>query len=226
MSDSPISESDEHPITPAAVGDFKDISTEELCAKVKEPTTLLEILVNIKFAMDHDLLLRSDFFDEQRLMHLFGAEKVEVKKPKIETPFYVVNFVMSGFSKLILPTVRGKNHTGTTDFSLVAHKVHKQSRLAEGSIHWISASREPSLVLENMISVLGSPTKLGFDPMTHQNLDSPPPWPQVKTHRHGGDTAQYSIKTHQVERSMVMTLYPDGTLCIGFFRAQRRVPEG
>lgn len=52
------------------------LSTNELVAMVKRPTTPTMMLENIKFALDHHLLLRDDFYSEEYLEHFFGAAKV------------------------------------------------------------------------------------------------------------------------------------------------------
>ncbi len=46
-------------------------SAKELYASVKKPTTRIELLKNIKFALDHELLLRDDFFTDENLMQIF-----------------------------------------------------------------------------------------------------------------------------------------------------------
>ena len=55
-------------------GDAK-ISAEELYSAVKKPTTLLELLHNTKYVVNHDFLLREDFYTEDNLKRFFwGTE--------------------------------------------------------------------------------------------------------------------------------------------------------
>lgn len=51
-------------------------STQELYAMVNKPTTPYQILENIKFVVDHDLLLREDFYTDENFNHFFGAVKI------------------------------------------------------------------------------------------------------------------------------------------------------
>jgi formylglycine-generating enzyme required for sulfatase activity len=55
------------------------ISVEELYSSVKQPTTPLELLQNIKVVLDHDLLLREDFYTENNLKRFFAGQKVVLR---------------------------------------------------------------------------------------------------------------------------------------------------
>jgi hypothetical protein len=61
----------------AVVSKQDDASASELYAVVKKPTTPMELLKNIKFALDHELLLRDDFYTDENLMRFLGGSRVE-----------------------------------------------------------------------------------------------------------------------------------------------------
>ena len=54
-----------------------NISTGHLISTIRTPTTPVEILQNIKFAMDHRLLVRDEFFSNKNLLQLFGGKSVD-----------------------------------------------------------------------------------------------------------------------------------------------------
>lgn len=54
--------------------------TKELMRKVKKPTNPTELLKNIKYAIDNELLIREDFYTDDNLKKLYGGERVVWKK--------------------------------------------------------------------------------------------------------------------------------------------------
>ena len=53
-----------------------NMSTGHLISTIRTPTTPVEILQNIKFAMDHRLLVRDDFYNDEFLLRLFGGKQI------------------------------------------------------------------------------------------------------------------------------------------------------
>jgi hypothetical protein len=62
-------------------------SGNRLLATIDRPTTAIEALRNLKFALDHDLFLRDDFYSDDNLRKFFAAGKIswELFRPTLTT---------------------------------------------------------------------------------------------------------------------------------------------
>lgn len=54
---------------------FNQLSTKDLVKMVKMPTTPIELLKNLQFALNSEMLLREDFYTEENLRKLTGGTK-------------------------------------------------------------------------------------------------------------------------------------------------------
>ena len=51
--------------------------TKEVLAMINRPATITDLLQNIKFALEHDLLLQKDFYTDENLKRFFRTSKIE-----------------------------------------------------------------------------------------------------------------------------------------------------
>ena len=59
----------------------KEYSAGEIGAMFERPTTVHQLLQNLKFAMDRDLLLQRAFYEDQNLLKFFNGSAVTWQKP-------------------------------------------------------------------------------------------------------------------------------------------------
>ena len=62
-----------------------DLVPKEVLAMISRPATVTDLLRNIKFALDHDLLLQKDFYSEENLERFFNTSKIEWSKNEAAT---------------------------------------------------------------------------------------------------------------------------------------------
>lgn len=100
-------------------------SAKEMYAMIKKPSTLIEVLKNIKLALDQHLLLREDFYTEENLKLFFGGENVAWRKindPKLQwgdvidfgslvEPLILKNMTLEGISITFLRNVKEDGKT-------------------------------------------------------------------------------------------------------------------
>jgi len=180
-----------------------------------------DIMMNLKFIMDHDLLLQEDFYREDNLKAVFGGEKVNLDMRDESNSNQVVRASISGFEK-IAPKVPTINKYFTEAFGLRLARNYQEGELASGSIQWTNQRRESNLVFEELIEILGRPNRIYLKPPKHVNqLASKDFEFKDKTHRHGDETLEYLSKNSKVIRAMSLLLFFDGTLYYGSFGVQR-----
>ena len=63
-------------LTPPLIDQKNGVSTKEIYAMVKKPTMPIELLQNIKFALDHQLLQNEDFYTDENMKSFLGGRKV------------------------------------------------------------------------------------------------------------------------------------------------------
>lgn len=51
--------------------------TKELCGSAREPGNVHEFLVNLRFLLDNEILLRPDFYDDECVKRFFGGSRIE-----------------------------------------------------------------------------------------------------------------------------------------------------
>jgi hypothetical protein len=86
----------------------------------KSPTTALELLQNIKFALDQGLPLKEDFYTDANLMRFFGGSKVEnVTDDPTAGPRDIIR-QLSNFGTMVEPVKVGS--ATISGISLVLHR--------------------------------------------------------------------------------------------------------
>ena len=66
--------------TPKPIAQQSTVSVKDIYPTVMKPTTLIELLQNIKFALDHQLLLKEDFYTDENMKSFLGGRKVFLEK--------------------------------------------------------------------------------------------------------------------------------------------------
>ena len=177
----------------------------KVAASPKSPTTPLELLQNIKLALDQGLPLREDFYTDANLMRLFGGSKVEsVTDDPTAGPKDIVR-QLSNFGTMVEPVKVGS--ATISGISLVVHR----SVAADGKI---SASLS--------LDLLRPAQNLNFDQVTGlfgPNLSVPkkPKLPHMKPaparQAHGNAEIEYLSGTADNE----FTFNPDAILGAAMF---------
>jgi hypothetical protein len=65
-------------------------SIQKIYAMVKKPTTPLELLKNFRFALEHDFLVRPDFYNKENFERFFGGRAhIQISESPEEDKYYI-----------------------------------------------------------------------------------------------------------------------------------------
>jgi hypothetical protein len=192
----------------------EQLSTEELCSRVEPPTTGLEILRNIRFAMNNHLLLREDFYHSELLTTIFGAREVELSEPDRSSPKCFVGGSLSNFDDIVpRTTINGVEMEGAA-FSL--DRIYENGILTTGWIR-INIYSVDDFSYENLIRVFGPANKIG--PNLVKSQPQGKVTPKQSTHRFANQTMEYMVVSENTRLSISMDLDSDGRLSVGSYKA-------
>jgi hypothetical protein len=65
------------PLLAGQVAPAADTAEKEMLAKIRNPTTLIELLQNIKLALEGDLLLHEEFYADENLKRFFDTSEIK-----------------------------------------------------------------------------------------------------------------------------------------------------
>jgi hypothetical protein len=180
------------------------VSAKELYAMVKKPTTPVELLKNIKFALDHELLLREDFYTDGTLKQFIGGTRVEwpYNRPTSKSA------KVSGLGDLYQAT-RGAPRMGIDVRLYPAEEDGKiEDHRKIGAAITVQMGR--GLTVEDVEGVLGVPTKVSD---RHGGIPGPHPEPgQPKTHPFGNTVIVYPLDKPTSKGRITFTIDGDGTV--------------
>lgn len=179
-------------------------STTEMFAMVKKPSTLIELLSNIKVALDNGLLIQDSFYSEANLKHFFGANKISWRAPENDPGKKWVN--VSEFGDMVKPVTVGNNVFSGIDCS--AGKTVNGHEKTNASVKLLFMGSEESLSFEKVVQLFGPGWQQ--DPY----LPFPPSGKIFKTptHPHGNERIKYVYDNPRGRRSIEIEFGHDGTL--------------
>jgi len=182
-------------------GSYTAESAEKIHQKIKRPSTVLELLTNLKVALDQNLLLREDFYTQENLKKISGGDKVFwIGKTPTRQQAGITEF--GG----MLRPVRVGNNT----FEGVSYSVGRDvldSEKIQANAHLSFMASNPDVTFEQIEDVFGKGWQRFpfFPPPTGRKFEPP-------THPPGNDRIRYDFDSGHVGRSIVMEFHEDGTL--------------
>jgi hypothetical protein len=179
---SPIAYSDDPPKSSAksqtgaaSTGKKQEPSMKELAAMVKKPTTPFDIVRNIKFALDHQLFIRDDFYANQIFNHFFAATEIYTAKlPSTETG----SLRMTGQALAIETTIDPPMQVGSTKlvltrFGLSFNRVVDRDGTISASIDFYTRAPEIAPIhFADVIDLFGPGWKYVAPPETFDGAPS------------------------------------------------------
>ncbi len=171
-------------------------------AKIEKPDNIAGIFRNLGFAIDHQLLLREDFYTEEKLTHFFGGDKIIWRKPRSAGVRW--GFV-SGFGKTVerFPMADGSSLEGlTVAFAWDVDADYKSKAT------WLIAVTSPAGIdFAGVEAIFGRRWKEAppLPPSIHGVFRAP-------TREHGNDRIVYSFNRQGVKSQFTFAFRADATL--------------
>jgi len=196
--------------TPFSVSKPTALSVEELLNRIKTPTSPLGIIENIKFVLNHDLLLQEQFYGKETLLNVFGGHDIDSREPYGDSSKRVFRLYILGLEKM---------YPSLSSASFGIDRTYRENTIVSG---WIRLRFSPSevLVFENLVKIFGAPAKIGPDyqrtPAHGQTVFLP------STHRFGRQLMTYVDQTADKKRSISITLNHQGSLESAGFKVEPR----
>lgn len=182
------------------------LSMAEIAAKVKKPTSLFEIMANIKIVCDCALLLREDFYTAENFKHFFGGEKAEVNKSKSAKGW--IRSEVSGFSQIIPEILINNSKYDALDLQL--DRCYGKDLLTQALMSVTMNSKENNILFEDLEIIFGHPTKfISREAIEHRYYIRGGRRAR-KTHPHGDKRAEYSFIKGGVSYIVEIDTLPDG----------------
>ena len=178
-------------------------SSQIVCASLKKPVTPLELITNIKAAIDRDFFRREAFFDEENLKHFAGAGSVEWdRRPE----HALERAVLSNFGTLVEPVLCGGNIFPGIDLSV---DKPRQGGRAEGKplLRLNITQSIAELRFENIEDIFGKEWKryvLSY-PIPSRRYKNP-------TATMGNQTIDYRLEVGDHSDRILIEFHFDGTL--------------
>jgi hypothetical protein len=181
-------------------------SAKELYNMVNKPSTPMQMLENMKFAQDHDFLLREDFYTNENFEKYFGAEKVVNEKADIQEKNILVNAIH--FGNLFKPVKIAGLPEPVPGAQLTLLLKTNQTGNLEAGVNLSIQIEGPNF--EQVQEVFGSKWKLDNTLRLHGPL--PPP-----TGPHGNEVWRYTYDSPIASRHVYFEFHGNGTLAIANF---------
>jgi hypothetical protein len=183
-------------------------SVKELYAMVKKPTTPIEVLKNIKFAVDHELLIREDFYTDENLKRFIGGTRVKwgTNKPTSKSAVvYGLDDIYEG--------VRGFPGMGIDvrmDTVDETGKSADHGRIRAGIV--VQMGR--GLMVEDVERVLGPPNQVSdaYRGGGDGGIHSEPMFVLPKTHPLGNTGLEYPFNNPASKAKFAFLIDGDGTV--------------
>ncbi len=171
--------------------------------------------------MDHDLLIREDFYTEERLKHFCGAEKVHFHSCDKSSPEATLRCNLTGFSK-IAPSFKANIRSGREfwqdAYEFIIDQRYKNGVLEYGLIQWHCHIKDPHLSFDKIEELMGSPKKITSLPIQAIRKGD------VATHRLGHKGLEYLSKVSRNPGTIWLSLQSNGTLLMAGFKTNRETP--
>ena len=182
-----------------------NMSTGHLISTIRTPTTPVEILQNIKFAMDHRLLVRDDFYTDEFLLRLFGGKYIH---------WFINNSIrqegsVRGFEEMFEPHNVG-NGIVLPGINIIFRKNIRENGTIRTRIE-MSMRRENNADFESVEKIFGThwtPSKIIPSP----HITYLPP-----TRQHGNQRMDYEKRNSNLVDLINMEFTPDATLGMAQF---------
>ncbi|HTD03176.1 MULTISPECIES: hypothetical protein [Oxalobacteraceae] len=209
---------------PTQAMNFSDsISRYDIFDMVKKPTTPRELLQNIKFSIDRNLLIRADFYTAENLERFFGGkakvQTVRTQKNDLE--------ILSAVSNLGDVLANTKKLYGTSiEFDL--QEKNENSGILHANVVVPGTSADPRLTVELVENVFGSSGEMtvsdSSDALSEkeaadrlQTADPKGPAPFVgyaapATHELGNKRIEFFIPKSGVNTSVVFFTFETGQI--------------
>jgi hypothetical protein len=188
------------------------------------PTNILEVLQNVKTALDANLFFEDGFYQPERIQEFFGADHFEGFKPLGVPAGHFERASLTGFESIICPVLIGE--TFFQGFSVTIDKKYaaKLSEIpkSENEVREViirfsclataDGERNQSLIFENVIGIFGAgwSRDKGMRPPTRTFAPS--------THEMGNEKIQYSWNTETHNKVLDLEFGHDGTLSSGYLK--------
>jgi hypothetical protein len=165
-----------------------------------KPKTVVDLLHNIKLAIQSGVLLKREFYDDANLLQYFGGVNVQLSTRSLN----VIGGSVLGFDEIVAPTpLNGSFLPGMTL-----------------QLSW--SRRDGTSIESELILRFGRSTKVGFDDVVEVfssawkkaplELPSAHYTPDPITRRHGNEIIIYEFQTAGVAQQMRVEFKGDGTL--------------
>ncbi len=152
-------------------GDERQSQTE-MASIPQTPTTPFALLQNIKFALDHRLLLREDFYTEANLMQFFGGKKVDRTVGGPNAGPQDVTCELTGFGMMVDPVKVGS--FVVDGMSLLLRRRFLNDGRISGALSLGLLRANPSLSFDEVTKLFGPNWRNSKDPKVPHLKPDPP----------------------------------------------------
>ncbi|AMP15767.1 hypothetical protein CPter291_3532 [Collimonas pratensis] len=181
---------------------------------VNKPTTQKQVLENMKFALDHDLLLREDFYSDENLKNFFDAK--DVRRYIVGANHKDFRVQTNNFEKLFKPvefdgnTYPGAQMAGGFAISETG-ELHGSINIDVSGVE--QAPRE--LYFNDVENVFGKNWEL----INEVRLHGPLPY---ATGPHGNETIRYTLDDTLIKRGIVVEFHRNGSFAGVYLTEERK----
>lgn len=177
------------------------VSMEESHSMVLPPNTLLELLSNLKTALNQDLLLQKSFYTEDNLEHFSGGHKVIwIEDSQKRQAAGII-----GFDGMLKPVRVGNNTFEGISFSIGRRIMTSGKTEATAGVSFMVSN--PDVTFEHIEGIFGKDWQsFPFFPLPYGRIFGKP------THPHGNDRIRYVLNGKHADRSIVIDFHEDGTV--------------
>ena len=194
----------------AAASRYDNIAPKEALAMISKPATVTDLLQNIKFALDHDLLLQKDFYSDENLKRFFDTPQIKWARnePLIKSGMLFA-FDNPPLKRIDDLPDRSMYQHSEVDISMVLQDRNGKLNASGKMIGIITAAcRCPVEIAENVFGTDMEVTNpyAGDSPAHSRHLSTP-------THEYGNKALVYTFNTALAKKARVaLLIYSDGTV--------------
>jgi hypothetical protein len=184
------------------------MSTKDIVDNLKKPTTPLDILLNLKYAWEHRLLSRDDFFTEENLINTFGGKKFFGLNSDQKNKYVSI----TGFDAIVEPVKNGSNLFPGVEIALTRDIENDLGQQVEGNGKfverlWLHMQRaDMALDFGYLEKLFGTDWQYANIPISpHRIMPTP-------TKAHGNDQIVFGRKNGDIRTGIYMEFNADATL--------------
>jgi hypothetical protein len=187
--------------------DTSVIPSQKTYAMVKKPTTPLELLKNARFAIDHDLLVRLDFYTQENLERFFGGHA------HIQTAESQENYLIRGnIDNLEDVFSETKKYWG---LKITFKLYYENQRKLHANFGIPGASADPHMTVDIVKNIFDVRTKMSISKSDYLSLDKKIPEilknSPFDPSRSAPFTGYYSPATHELGNKKIEFIFPETT---------------